>query len=224
MTVVRYRCERHPQAGTARRSPVGAEVRRLARDEGVARSPKLSVPRTLARPVAVRNVAVRNAVATSALPAPTGEVESVPASSGYRAPRVLEGLTILIVEDNADARELVGIVLLNAGAVVLSAASAADGFHEILAGRPQLLVSDIGMPDEDGYSLMRRIRALRCCDGGDIPSMALSAFTRPEDRMLALRAGFTVHVAKPVHPSLLVSTVATLALLLPHRALTRLPR
>ena len=60
---------------------------------------------------------------------------------------------------------------------------------------------------------MRRIRALRCCEGCDIPSIALSAFTRPEDRMLALRAGFTIHIAKPVRPSHLVSAVATLAAL-----------
>jgi CheY-like chemotaxis protein len=73
------------------------------------------------------------------------------------------------------------------------------------------LVSDISMPDEDGYSLIRRVRALAVIDGGDIPSIALTAHTRIEDRAKALRAGFTLHLGKPVRPVDLVSAVKTLA-------------
>jgi CheY-like chemotaxis protein len=126
-------------------------------------------------------------------------------------------LRILIVEDDDDTREMVSIIFFNAGALVESAASAADGYRVFYSDHPQLLVSDIGMPDEDGYSLMRRIRALQCCEGGDIPAIALSAFTRPEDRMLALRAGFTLHISKPVAPPDLVAAVASVAALIEHR-------
>jgi len=135
---------------------------------------------------------------------------AAPPSSGSRATRALEGARIVLVEDDDDARELVSIIFASAGAIVKSAASARDGFDAVYASRPQLLVSDIGMPFEDGYSLMRRIRELQCSEGGDIPAIALSAFTRPEDRMLALRAGFTIHIAKPVQPTALVLAAATL--------------
>jgi CheY-like chemotaxis protein len=148
--------------------------------------------------------------------APAGIPDSPPASSGTRTGRILQGVSILIVEDDDDAREMVSIILVNAGAAVECAASAAEGFQAAYASRPQLLVSDIGMPDEDGYSLMRRIRALQSGEGGDILAIALSAFTRPEDRMLALRAGFTIHIAKPVAPCDLVAAAASVAALMGH--------
>jgi CheY-like chemotaxis protein len=100
---------------------------------------------------------------------------------------------------------------------VESVASAAAGFDAIRQNRPQMLVSDIAMPDEDGYTLMRRVRALQCCEGGDVPAIALSAFTRPEDRMQALRAGFTMHLSKPVSPADLVWAMAQLAALMRRR-------
>jgi CheY-like chemotaxis protein len=77
--------------------------------------------------------------------------------------------------------------------------------------KPDVIVSDIGMPDVDGYELLRRIRALGPERGGRVPAIALTAFARTEDRMRALRAGFLVHVAKPVEPSELVATVASVA-------------
>ncbi len=125
--------------------------------------------------------------------------------------RLLSGLRVLVVEDDADARELVTAILEDAGAVVEAAESAAAGFAAMRSFRPNLLVSDISMPDEDGYSLIRRVRALAVIDGGDIPSIALTAHTRIEDRAKALRAGFTLHLGKPVRPVDLVSAVKTLA-------------
>lgn len=125
--------------------------------------------------------------------------------------RSLFGLRILVVEDDADARELVRAVLIDAGAEVECAASVAEGFDALRHFNPQLLVSDIAMPDEDGYSLMRRVRALRAAEGGTVPAIALSAFTRPEDRTNALAAGFTLHIGKPVFPNDLVDAAHRLA-------------
>jgi CheY-like chemotaxis protein len=124
---------------------------------------------------------------------------------------LLSGLRILVVEDDADARELVAAILEGAGAIVEAVESAAAGFAAMRSFRPQLLVSDISMPDEDGYSLIRRVRALAVAEGGDIPSIALTAYTRIEDRAKALRAGFNLHMGKPVRPVDLVSAVKTLA-------------
>ena len=128
----------------------------------------------------------------------------------------LKGLRVLVVEDDPDARELVSAILEDAGAVVESAESAASGFDAVRAFHPELLVSDIGMPGEDGYSLIRRIRALGAEEGGRIPSIALTAFTRAEDRAKALGAGFTAHLGKPVSPLDLVAAVKTLASSSPH--------
>jgi CheY-like chemotaxis protein len=128
----------------------------------------------------------------------------------------LGGLRVLVVEDDPDARELVSAILEDAGAVVESAPSAATGFAALSTFHPQLLVSDIGMPDEDGYSLIRRVRALGEAEGGRIPSIALTAYTRPEDRAKALGAGFTLHMGKPISPVALVSAIKNLATRQPH--------
>jgi CheY-like chemotaxis protein len=125
--------------------------------------------------------------------------------------RSLGGLRVLVVEDDPDARELVAAILEDAGALVESAESAAAGFAAVQAFRPQLLVSDIGMPDEDGYSLIRRVRALGVAGGGGIPSIALTAYTQAQDRARALDAGFNLHMGKPIKPTDLVAAVSTLA-------------
>lgn len=123
----------------------------------------------------------------------------------------LRGIRVLVVDDDLDARELVTAVLSAAGAVVHAAASAHDAFDAIPQFRPEILVSDIGMAEEDGYALIRRVRKLRTDEGGGIPSIALTAYTRNEDRTKALAAGFTTHVGKPVNPDDLVAAVANLA-------------
>jgi len=132
-------------------------------------------------------------------------------SGAQRSSVSLAGLRVLVVEDDPDARELVTAILEDAGAVVESAPSAATGFDAMRRFQPQLLVSDIGMPDEDGYSLIRRVRALAEDEGGAIPSIALTAYTRREDRETAIGAGFTLHMGKPVSPLALVTAVRALA-------------
>jgi PAS domain S-box-containing protein len=123
----------------------------------------------------------------------------------------LRGVRVLVVDDEPDARELVAVVLGDAGSEVEIARSAAEGFEAFRRFRPDVLVSDVGMPDEDGYSFIRRVRALSTSDGGRIPSLALSAFTREEDRAQALRAGYTAHLGKPADPEVLTTAVANLA-------------
>lgn len=133
-----------------------------------------------------------------------------PTSGSTRRKPELGGLRVLVVEDDDDSRELVAAILAAEGALVESAVSARAGFAALRAFAPALLISDIAMPDEDGYSLMRRIRALGAEAGGCIPAIALTAFTRNEDRREALRAGFTLHVAKPILPSVFVSVIVAL--------------
>jgi CheY-like chemotaxis protein len=123
----------------------------------------------------------------------------------------LAGLKVLVVDDQRDARDLVKRVLEDSGAEVFAVASATEALAVLPAWRPDVLVSDIGMPDADGYELLRRVRAAGVENGGKIPAIALTAFARSEDRTRALRAGFTVHVSKPVDPAELVATVASVA-------------
>ena len=122
----------------------------------------------------------------------------------------LDGLRILVVDDEPDAREVLRRVLGNASAEVQIAASAQEALMRMREFRPDVLVSDIGMPGEDGYSLVRKVRALPQEDGGQIPAIALTAFARPEDRRRALEAGFQLHLAKPVQPAELLASIAAL--------------
>jgi PAS domain S-box-containing protein len=123
----------------------------------------------------------------------------------------LAGLRVLVVDDEIDARDLLRVVLAEAGAVVDVAASAEEGVQLFHRAPPHVIVSDVGMPDEDGYTFMRRIRALEPELAGRTPSIALTAYTRGEDKTKALAVGFTIHMAKPVNPDDLVAAVANLA-------------
>ncbi|MEO8163763.1 MAG: PAS domain-containing protein [Betaproteobacteria bacterium] len=123
----------------------------------------------------------------------------------------LSGLKVLVVDDEADARDLVRHVLAECDAEVYTASVAEEALALIQSERPHVLVSDIGMPNVDGYELLKRVRALGVAKGGQLPAIALTAFARSEDRTRALRAGFLVHVSKPVEPSELVATVASVA-------------
>jgi PAS domain S-box-containing protein len=127
--------------------------------------------------------------------------------------RQLAGRRVLVVDDEVDARELLEAVLTEAGASVATAASAAEALAIIPRFRPHVLVSDIGMPDEDGYSLAKRVSKLDRASGGGIPSIALTAYTRGLDKTRATAAGFSTHVSKPVSPDHLVAAVANLAIL-----------
>jgi signal transduction histidine kinase/ActR/RegA family two-component response regulator len=130
----------------------------------------------------------------------------------------LDGVRILVVDDDRDAREMTHRLLEESGAMVATANSGPEAFDLVSEQYFDLMVCDIGMPGEDGYSLMRRIRALSREHGGAIPSIALTAYARPEDRAQALRAGFTDHMTKPVQPSELFSLVTLHAAKRPARA------
>jgi PAS domain S-box-containing protein len=123
----------------------------------------------------------------------------------------LAGLTVLAVDDEPDARKLLKRVLEDCGARVFVAASSREGLELVRRERPDMIVSDIGMPGEDGYDFIRQVRALPPDAGGRTPAAALTAFARAEDRTRALRAGYQTHVAKPVEPTELTAVVASLA-------------
>ena len=123
----------------------------------------------------------------------------------------LSGLRVLVVDDEEDARELIKRILIECDAEVFTASNAGEALALLEAERPQVLISDIGMPAIDGYELLRKARLLEEARGGKIPAIALTAFARSEDRTRALRAGFLVHVSKPIEPSELVATIASVA-------------
>ena len=122
----------------------------------------------------------------------------------------LAGITVLVVDDEADARELIAWVMAECRADVVTASTADEALQAVERFRPNVLVSDIGMPQVDGYELLRLIRGLGHAKGGGLPAIALTAFARSEDRTRALRAGFLVHVSKPVEPAELAAAVATI--------------
>jgi PAS domain S-box-containing protein len=143
-----------------------------------------------------------------------GVTDRSAASAGNHRPITgvrLDGLTVMVVEDDGDTRELVNRLLTESGARVQAVGTAAAALEQFLAERPDILVSDIGLPGEDGYSLIERIRALDPTQGAGVPAIALTAFARSEDRTRALQAGFQAHVVKPVEPAELVATVASFA-------------
>jgi PAS domain S-box-containing protein len=146
-------------------------------------------------------------------------VASTAASLGPHSPSLpepaerevsLTGLRVMLVEDDPDARDLITRILRDRGAAVSPAASAAEALDAFDAVRPAILISDIGMPDQDGYSLIARVRQRDADQGGQVPAVALTALARPDDRRRALSAGFQVHVAKPVEAEELVTVIARL--------------
>ncbi len=155
----------------------------------------------------------RGATFTIELPALAEPVESMPSPRLADAtPPRLDGVRVLVVDDEEDARMLAGTVLESAGARVVLAASADEGYRlarEAFDGAgPTVVVSDIGMPVEDGYSFLRRLRASDSL--GALPAVAVTAFAAPEDKQRALQAGFQVHLAKPFEPGALITAVAGL--------------
>ncbi len=127
-----------------------------------------------------------------------------------KAPVELTGVKILVVDDEADSRALVERLLQDCGATVVTAGSAEEAILVLLREVPHVIVSDIGMPGTDGYTLMRQIRALHDASAG-VPAIALTAYVRSEDQARAARAGFQAHLSKPVDAEALQSTVERLA-------------
>jgi CheY-like chemotaxis protein len=124
----------------------------------------------------------------------------------------LAGLRILVVDDEADARDLLAIRLQQYGAEVIPAASAEAALDALSRQkpRPDLIVSDIAMPGEDGYSLLRQVRAMEPEQGGRIPAIALTAYSRTKDRVQALAAGFQMHMPKPVNAAELAIAITSI--------------
>jgi PAS domain S-box-containing protein len=150
-----------------------------------------------------------------AVSSPLGEDEGAPvAVSGLEETIMLTGVRAMVVDDETDARELVESALAQYGADVVAASSAAEAYELIAAAptreRPDVMVTDLGMPDEDGFSLLRRVREWERERGLYIPAVALTAYGRTEDRVRALRAGFQTHVAKPVEPAELAVVITSL--------------
>jgi len=141
------------------------------------------------------------AVADTAVP------ESAPRPRGPR----LDDVRVLVVEDDADARLWLKDSLESLGADVLIATSVQEAFETFERERPDVLVSDIRLPDADGYALLRRVRAADAARGRHTPAVALTAYPRVEDRARALEAGFQMHVPKPVAPDDIASVIAALA-------------
>jgi signal transduction histidine kinase/ActR/RegA family two-component response regulator len=160
----------------------------------------------------------RGAMFTVLLPAATAAAEAERAErrlSTSSRPRpesaaLLDGVSILLVDDDIDGRELTSRILTAWGAHVVAVGSASDALDTLLGQTFDLLVSDIGMHQQDGYDLIRQVRALPASRGGQIPAVALTAYARAEDRQHALRAGFQVHVAKPIERSELLTVCRSL--------------
>jgi CheY-like chemotaxis protein len=124
--------------------------------------------------------------------------------------RLLHDLRVLVVDDERDAREMLTVVLEKQGAKVQAVASAAEARDVMSTLKPDVLVSDIGMPNEDGYTLMRSLRALPAQQGGRIPAIALTAYAGDDARARTQAAGFQVHLAKPIDPAQLLAAILSL--------------
>jgi len=134
---------------------------------------------------------------------------TIPRNSGrLERHRSVEGLRVLVIDDEPDAREMLKVLLESCHVEVMTAASAAEGFAVLRDKRPDIVLSDIAMPGEDGFAFIRRVRALTEDEGGRVPALALTAYARLEDRTRALLAGFNGHVAKPVDANELLATLS----------------
>jgi CheY-like chemotaxis protein len=150
--------------------------------------------------------AVASSVELSA--GPTRQFRTEPA---FDKPEHIRGLRVLIVDDEEDARRLVAMVLEDCGCRVTMAGSVEDALRKFDEVSPDLLLSDIGMPGESGYDLIRKVRSRPRERGGDVPAAALTAYARAEDRRNMLNAGYSIHLPKPIEPAELVAVVATLS-------------
>jgi PAS domain S-box-containing protein len=157
---------------------------------------------------------------TIRLPLAAVRATAVAAIPSARNPRLIEvaavdgldlnGVRILVVDDEPDAREMLRVVLEKFGADVTTASSATDALNVLPAWKPAVMVCDIGMPEEDGYALIKKVRALSSEEGGNTPAIALTGHVRVEERMRALAAGYEMFVPKPVEVGELAAAIATL--------------
>ena len=122
----------------------------------------------------------------------------------------LTSIRVLVIDDEPDSRELLAVMLTQAGAEVMSVASAAEFLAALESFQPDVAVSDIGMPEVDGYTLLRQVRSLSLEQGGQVPAIALTAYAGEIDRQHAIAAGFQKHIAKPIEPDQLVVAIVSL--------------
>jgi signal transduction histidine kinase len=169
-----------------------------AHSDGPGRGATFAVKLPFSRALPAAAVAARSAGSAPSSESPPGTVR-------------LDGLRAVVVDNDADALGLAEAVLAGAGAEVRTCLGAAEAFDILRRWRPDVLLSDIEMPGEDGYSLVRKVRSLAAAEGGSTPAIALTAYGRPQDRQRALEAGFSVHVPKPVDPAELTAIVAGVA-------------
>jgi PAS domain S-box-containing protein len=141
---------------------------------------------------------------------PLPDAAEATAAAAHSKAITLAGLRVLVVDDEADSREILTLMLNQFGAAVRTTASSQDAFNVITEWRPDVLLSDLGMPGEDGYQLIARVRALPPGRGRDTPAAAVTAHVRVEDRRRAINAGYQIHIPKPVDPLTLVTAVAAL--------------
>jgi CheY-like chemotaxis protein len=134
---------------------------------------------------------------------------ALPKNPATSCPPILEGLRVLVVDDDPDTLDYLSTVLAHCGADMTKARSAAEAFQLFQKSEPEILLSDIGMPGQDGYALIRKIRRLPKKRGGRVPAIAVTAYAREQDRMEAFRAGYQMHMAKPVEPDELIAVIAS---------------
>jgi len=153
----------------------------------------------------------RGATFTVTLPLLLNPARAAPSLEMGEPAATLDGLRILLVDDEDDAREAMAVLLRQAGAEVIAVASAPLALQSLERDKPNVLLSDIAMPGEDGYALIAKVRSLPPERGGAVAAAALTAYASAEDRARVLRAGYHGHLAKPIDPTTLVSAVAALA-------------
>jgi CheY-like chemotaxis protein len=173
----------------------GGEIRARSPGQGKGSTFTLHFPVSPAEPVAV----------------PEGELPGSALPWEEPGDPSLDGLKVLVVDDELDTREILQRLLKSSAAQVLLAASAREALALLRREKPHVLISDIGMPNEDGYWLIQQVRSLDPEQGGAVPAVALTALARAEDRIRALRAGFQAHTPKPVETAELIYVVAGLA-------------
>jgi PAS domain S-box-containing protein len=142
---------------------------------------------------------------------PLGEDSAPKSQTDSQCPPDMAGLTVLAVDDEPDSLAMVAKVLESCGCTVLTAANVADALGLLRSARPDVLVTDIGMPGQDGYALIKEVRSLPLAAGGKTPAVALTAFARSEDRRRVIMAGFQMHLAKPAERDELIAVVASVA-------------
>ena len=184
LSIVRHLVEMH-----------GGTVKAQSRGEGKGATFTVRLPREQARTV---EAAEKHGAQRTVKEKPT-------------VPESLDGLRVLVVEDQNDTRDGFAMTLQSCGAAVRTAATAAEGFNSLREFKPDVLLCDIAMPDEDGYSLMRRIRKLKPKQGGKTLAIALTAYASAEDVRRAFEAKYDLHLAKPVDMVVLSHSIANLA-------------